>query len=115
MILQKRQMASHALPESTSMVDLIADSSAAHHRPTSSEAGPSSLQLPGGPEAGFSGREHVTPQQRPLSRVVEQQAYVNLSDEEAAALPGVRTGADAVAFYARFGPGSAVKFFHANR
>ena len=68
-------------------------------------------------QAGCSGNEHVTPQQqqRPLSRLVQRQAYVNLSDDEADALPGVRTGTDVVAFYARFGPGSAVRFFNANR
>ena len=47
--------------------------------------------------------------------MVQRQAYVNLSDEEADALPGVRNGTDVVAFYVRFGPGSAVKFFNANR
>jgi hypothetical protein len=50
-----------------------------------------------------------------VSRTVQQQAYVGLSDEEAAVLPGVKTGADVVAFYAKFGASSAVRFFHCNR
>ena len=53
--------------------------------------------------------------ERPLSRTVQQQAYVGLSDEEAAVLPGVKTGADVVAFYATFGASSAVRYFHCNR
>lgn len=51
---------------------------------------------------------------RPVSRI-RHQAYVGLADDEAAALLDVRTGAHVVAFYDRFGPSSAVKFFHCNR